>query len=59
LDRDYRHVLIGEPDRRYAWVLSREPKMDEAQLQRLLDRAAALGFDKSAFLRTPQTKPLD
>ena len=59
LDRDYRQVLVGEPGRRYAWVLSREPKMDEAQLQRLLDRAAALGFDKSAFLRTPQTRPLD
>lgn len=59
LDPDYRHVLIGEPRRRYAWVLSREPKMDEAQLQRLLDKAASLGFDKTAFQRTPQTRRLD
>jgi len=35
------------------WVLSRTPQMDEAQLQALLDRAAALGFDRQAFLRTP------
>ena len=59
LDRDYRHVLVGEPGRRYAWVLSREPKMDAAQLTRLLDRAAVLGFDKTAFLRTPQIQALD
>jgi apolipoprotein D and lipocalin family protein len=59
LDPDYRHVLIGAPSRQYAWVLSRTPQMDEAALQALLERAAALGFDKAAFRRTPQTRPLD
>jgi apolipoprotein D and lipocalin family protein len=58
LDPDYRHVLVGTPDRDYAWVLSRTPQMDEAVLNRLLDRAAALGFDRGAFKRTPQTQPL-
>jgi apolipoprotein D and lipocalin family protein len=59
LDEDYRHVLIGEPSRKYAWVLSRTPQMDEAQLQKLLERAAELGFNRQAFQRTPQTQPLD
>jgi len=59
LDDDYRQVLVGAPSRQYAWVLSRTPQMDEAALQALLDRAAALGFDKTAFRRTPQTQPLD
>jgi len=58
LDEDYQRVLIGTPSREYAWVLSRTPQMDEAQLQRLLDKAAGLGFDKAAFKRTPQTRPL-
>lgn len=58
LDPDYRHVLVGTPDRDYGWVLSRTPQMEEATLQALLDRAAALGFDKAAFKRTPQTQPL-
>lgn len=58
LDPDYRHVLVGTPDRDYGWVLSRTPEMDEAALQRLLDRAATLGFDRDAFRRTPQTQPL-
>lgn len=59
LDDDYRQVLVGAPSRQYAWVLSRTPQMDEAALNALLDRAAALGFDRAAFRRTPQTNPLD
>lgn len=59
LDPGYRQVLVGAPNRQYAWVLSRTPQLDDAALQALLDRAAALGFDKTAFRRTPQTQPLD
>ena len=58
LDADYQQVLVGTPDRDYAWVLSRKPTMAEAELQKLLDKAAALGFDKAAFKRSPQTQPL-
>jgi apolipoprotein D and lipocalin family protein len=59
LDPDYRWVLIGEPSRKYGWVLSRTPTLDDASLQIALDRAASLGFDREAFRRTPQSKPLD
>ena len=59
LDQDYRWVLIGEPSRKYGWVLSRTPNLDDASLQIALDKAATLGFDRSAFRRTPQIKPLE
>jgi apolipoprotein D and lipocalin family protein len=59
LDPEYRHVLIGTPSRKFAWVLSRTPQMDEATLNRLLERAQALGFKREDFQRTPQTRPLD
>ena len=55
LDPGYRWVLVGEPSRSYAWILAREPKLDEATLEALLSRAAALGFDRQAFIRTTQT----
>jgi len=55
LDPGYRWVLVGEPGRSYAWILAREPKLDEATLEALLAQAAALGFDRQAFLRTPHT----
>lgn len=53
LDPDYRWVLVGEPRRKYAWVLAREPRLDAATLDALLARAAALGFERQAFLTTP------
>jgi apolipoprotein D and lipocalin family protein len=55
LDPAYRWVLVGEPSRKYAWVLAREPELDEATLEALLSRAAALGFDRQAFIRTPHS----
>jgi len=55
LDPGYRWVLVGEPGRKYAWILTRQPKLDEATLEALLNRAAALGFDRQAFLRAPHT----
>lgn len=58
LDSDYRWVLVGEPGRQYAWILAREPKLDEATLESLLSRAAALGFDRQAFLTMPHTRPM-
>lgn len=57
LDPDYRWVLVGEPSRKYAWVLAREPRLDGATLDALLTRAAALGFDRQAFLATPHSDP--
>jgi apolipoprotein D and lipocalin family protein len=55
LDPAYRWVLVGEPSRKYAWVLARDPELDDATLDALLARAAALGFDRKAFIRTPHS----
>lgn len=58
LDPDYREVLVGAPDRKYAWILSRTPTMPQARVDALLQRAQALGFDAAGFVATPQTQPL-
>lgn len=57
LDPDYRWVLVGEPARKYAWVLARTPQLDAATLDTLLARAAELGFERSNFVTTPHTQP--
>ncbi len=59
LDRDYRTVLIGEPSRKYSWILSRDPQLSKAQLDTLLDKAQALGFERSAYQISKQLQPLD
>jgi apolipoprotein D and lipocalin family protein len=39
-----RYSMICGPDRSYFWILSREPRLDPATLQRLIAQAKALGF---------------
>lgn len=47
----YRAALVGTPDRRYLWVLSRAPELDEATYDRLVSTAAAQGFDVARLQR--------
>lgn len=49
---DYSYAVVGAPDRKYLWVLSRNPRMDEATYLRLLEEARAQGFDVSRMIRT-------
>ena len=49
---DYSYALIGEPRRKYLWILSRTPQMDEAAYRKLTEEAAAQGFDVSRLVRT-------
>ena len=57
LDREYRAALVGEPSRKYLWILSRTPVMDQATYDGLVARAAHLGFDTSRLARTRQAAP--
>lgn len=51
--RNYGHVLIGSPDRNYAWILSRTPTLDQGIVEQLKEKASSLGFDASRFVPTP------
>ena len=52
LATDYSHVAVGEPGRKYLWILSREPSMDEATLQAILDQVRANGYDVTGLIRS-------
>ncbi len=52
LTDDYGAALVGTPDRRYLWVLARHPRLDETTYQRLVDIAAAQGFDTTRLSRS-------
>lgn len=45
LDPDYQWAVVGEPDRKYLWILSRSPSMERGQLDALKARAEAMGYD--------------
>jgi apolipoprotein D and lipocalin family protein len=57
LDPDYRTALVGTPNRRYLWILSRSPRLDETTYQRLVERARQLGFPVSDLIRAPRASP--
>jgi apolipoprotein D and lipocalin family protein len=52
LESNYQWVLVGEPSREYGWILSRQPKLDDATYNQILARAAQLGYDKTKFVRS-------
>jgi apolipoprotein D and lipocalin family protein len=54
VDPDYKTALVGYPGHELAWVMSREPRMDDATYKSLSDRLAAAGYDASQLRKVPQ-----
>lgn len=54
LDPEYRWAVVGEPSRRYLWILSREPRLDAALYEQIVQRAKQRGFDTGRLLKTRQ-----
>lgn len=52
---DYSYAVVGAPDRKYLWILSRTPRMDEGVYEHAVSRAAAEGFDVSRLVKTKQS----
>jgi apolipoprotein D and lipocalin family protein len=50
----YRFAMVGEPDRRYLWILARTPSLDPDELARLIARAHTLGFPTEKLIRDPR-----
>lgn len=55
IEPDYSVALVGEPERRYLWLLARHPHLDEATRTRYLAHAQAQGYDLSGLIHTPHT----
>ena len=53
LDDDYRYAMVGHPCRKYLWILSRTPTMDEKTYDMLVETAGAKGYDVGKIERIP------
>jgi apolipoprotein D and lipocalin family protein len=51
LDPEYRTAMVGTPDRRYLWVLSRTPQLEDSTYRRLVERARQLGYPVSDLIK--------
>jgi apolipoprotein D and lipocalin family protein len=59
LGKDYEYAVVSAPSRKYLWILSREPRMDEDQYTKLVRRLKERGFDIAKLNRTPQGNRTD
>lgn len=50
---DYEYAVVGSPDRKYGWILSRTPTLEWATLEGILNRLAQQGYEQDAFEMTP------
>jgi apolipoprotein D and lipocalin family protein len=54
IDDNYTTALVGEPSRKYLWILSRTPKISPAIYQEYVTEAQRQGFDTSQLIVTKQ-----
>ncbi len=55
LASDYSYAVVGHPNRKYLWILSRLPKMDETLYHDIVERAKRRGFDTNLLKVTDQS----
>jgi apolipoprotein D and lipocalin family protein len=54
LGADYEYAIVGSPDRKYAWLLSRTPDLSSDVLEAAFGTLRAQGYDPSRFEMTTQ-----
>ena len=56
LDPQYRWAVVGEPDRGYLWILSRESHLGQAEYAQIIERAKKQGYDLGPLIVTKQNQ---
>ncbi|WP_338285103.1 lipocalin family protein [Luteolibacter sp. LG18] len=56
LTPDYRHAIVGTPDRRTLWFLSRSPSLSKAEFARMKKVAREQGFDPGRLVIDAHTR---
>lgn len=51
---DYSYAVVSHPNRKYLWILSRTPKMNDTVYQQILQRLQEKGFDLKKLKITVQ-----
>jgi apolipoprotein D and lipocalin family protein len=54
LDENYQYALVGDPSRKYLWVLSRSKTLDDGIYSALMDHANKDGFAIDQVIRVNQ-----
>ena len=57
VDPSYTHALVGTPDRRFLWMLGRQPTLPFPTYRKLKQKAQDLGFDVSKLIPESTAPP--
>jgi apolipoprotein D and lipocalin family protein len=57
LGENYEYAVVGTPNRKYLWILSRTAQMDSKLYSELTEFAKSNGFDIDKLIRTSQPQP--
>jgi len=57
LGENYEYAVVGHPSRKYLWILSRTPQMDEVLYQRILENLRKQSYDVSKLIRAASIYP--
>jgi apolipoprotein D and lipocalin family protein len=52
LGKDYDYAVVGTPNRKYLWILSRTPQMDDKLFSQLIKSVKSKGFDVNKLIKT-------
>lgn len=55
--KDYQYSVISGPNKSYLWILARTPEITPELKQKLISKAAALGFDTTKLVFPQQNSP--
>ena len=58
LSKDYDYAVVGTPNRKYLWILSRTPRMDDKLYSQLIESVKSKGFDVDNFIKTSHDRGL-
>lgn len=53
---DYSYAVVSHPNKKYLWILSREPKMEEEIYNQIISRLKEKGFDLTKIQKTIHQK---
>lgn len=54
LGHDYEYAVVGVPDRKYGWILSRTPTLDDDTMEEIFSLLRRNGYDPERFEPSPQ-----
>jgi apolipoprotein D and lipocalin family protein len=54
LGNNYDYSVVGTPNRKYLWILSRTPQMDDNLYSQIIEYVKSKGFDANKLIKTFQ-----